>query len=182
MWLHFYHIIRCGTNMYRSIIVVCITMASPVCSSLSCILHDDVIKWKHFPHYWPFVSPVTSPHKGQWPEALMCSLICAWINGSVNNRKAGDLRWHLAHYDVTVMQSNAASRLPHQQSHLAIQTDMLANMLATWNHVEQEINLLSDFHCLVIKLQLACHFMGNQELWKPMLIFNEIEIGAGDTE
>ena len=32
--------------------------------------HDDVIKWKHFPHYWPFVggihrSPVNSPHKGQ---------------------------------------------------------------------------------------------------------------------
>ena len=32
--------------------------------------HDDVIKWKHFPRYWPFVrgihrSPVNSPHKGQ---------------------------------------------------------------------------------------------------------------------
>ena len=31
--------------------------------------HDDVIKWKHFPRYWPFVrvihrSPVNSPHKG----------------------------------------------------------------------------------------------------------------------
>ena len=29
--------------------------------------------------------------------------ICAWINGWVNNRKAGDLRRHRAHYDVTVM-------------------------------------------------------------------------------
>ena len=33
-------------------------------------LHDDVMKWKHFPRYWPFVrgihlSPVNSPHKGQ---------------------------------------------------------------------------------------------------------------------
>ena len=32
--------------------------------------HDDVIKWKHFPPYWPFVrgihrSTVNSPHKGQ---------------------------------------------------------------------------------------------------------------------
>ena len=32
--------------------------------------YDDVIKWKHFPRYWPFVrgirrSPVNSPHKGQ---------------------------------------------------------------------------------------------------------------------
>ena len=69
--------------------------------------HDDV-KWKHFPRYWPFVrvihrSPVNSPHKGQWREALMFSLICAWLNGRVNNREAGDLRRHLAHYDAIVM-------------------------------------------------------------------------------
>ena len=37
-------------------------------------------------------SPVNSPHKGQWRGALMFSLICAWINGWVNNREAGDLR------------------------------------------------------------------------------------------
>ena len=35
------------------------------------VSHDDVIKWKHSPRYWPFVrgihrSPVNSPHKGQW--------------------------------------------------------------------------------------------------------------------
>ena len=70
--------------------------------------HDDVIKWKHFPRYWPFArgirrSPVNSPHKGQWRGALMFSLICAQINGWVNNRKAGDLRRHRAHYDVIVM-------------------------------------------------------------------------------
>ena len=40
------------------------------------ITHDDVIKWKPFPRYWPFVrgihrSPVSSPHKGQWRGALM---------------------------------------------------------------------------------------------------------------
>ena len=33
----------------------------------------------------------------------MFSLICAWTNGGVNNRYAGDLRRHRAHYDVTVM-------------------------------------------------------------------------------
>ena len=70
--------------------------------------HGDVIKWKHFPRYWPFVQgihrwPVNSPHKGQWRGALMFSLICAWINGWVNNREAGDLRRHRAHYDFTVM-------------------------------------------------------------------------------
>ena len=72
------------------------------------VMHDDVIKRKHFPHYWPFVreihrSPVNSPHKGQWRGALMFSLICVWINGWVNNRKAGDLRCYCAHYDVIVM-------------------------------------------------------------------------------
>ena len=71
-------------------------------------LHDDVIKWKHFPRYWPYVqgihrSPVNSPHKDQWCGALMFSLICVWINGWVNNREAGDLRRCRAHYDVTVM-------------------------------------------------------------------------------
>ena len=70
--------------------------------------HDDVIKWKHFPRYWPFVrgihrSQVNSPHKGQWRGALMFSLICAWIKVWVNNRKAGDLGPNRAHYDVSVM-------------------------------------------------------------------------------
>ena len=73
-----------------------------------CAIHDDVIKWKHFPRYWPFVrgihqSPVNSPLKGQWRGALMFSVICAWINGWVNNGEARDLRRQNAHYDVIVM-------------------------------------------------------------------------------
>ena len=72
------------------------------------ICHDDVIKWKHFPRNWPFVweihlSPVNSPHKGQWRGALMFFLFCALINGWGNNRDAGDLRRHRAHYDVIVL-------------------------------------------------------------------------------
>ena len=48
-------------------------------------IHNDVIKWKHFPRYWLFVrgihrSPVNSPHKGRWRGALMFSMICVWIN------------------------------------------------------------------------------------------------------
>ena len=46
---------------------------------------------------------VNSPHKGQWRGALMFSLICARINGWVNNGEAGDLRRQRAHYDVIVM-------------------------------------------------------------------------------
>ena len=33
----------------------------------------------------------------------MFSLICAWTNGLENNREAGDLRRHRAHYDVSVI-------------------------------------------------------------------------------
>ena len=77
--------------------------------------HDDVIKWKHFPRYWPFVrvihrSLVNSPHKGQWRRALMFSLIRAWINGWVKNHEAGDLKRHRAHYDVAVMVQTYSDR------------------------------------------------------------------------
>ena len=52
--------------------------------------------------------PVTGEFPTQRPGrgALMFSLICAWINGWVNNREAGDLRRHRAHHDVTVMLSH----------------------------------------------------------------------------
>ena len=42
--------------------------------------HDDVIRWKHFRRYLPFVSgihwsPVDSPHNGHWRETLIfCSM------------------------------------------------------------------------------------------------------------
>ena len=72
------------------------------------IVHDDVIKWKHFQRYWPFVwgnhrSPVNSPNKCQWRGALMFSLFCTRINGWVNTREAGDLIRHRTHHDAIVM-------------------------------------------------------------------------------
>ena len=89
------------------------TDVTPICTpilfdlTLICI-HDDVIKWKHFPHYWIFAwrirrSPVNSPYKGQWRRALMFLWSVPWINGRVNNPEAGDLRCHHAHYDIIVM-------------------------------------------------------------------------------
>ena len=54
-------------------------------NTMASLFHEDVIKWKHFPRYWPFVrgihrSPLDFPHKVQWRWALMFSLICAWTN------------------------------------------------------------------------------------------------------
>ena len=55
-------------------------------------------------------SPVNSPHKGQWRGALMLLWSALWINGWVNNREAGDLRHHSAHYDVIVMNNNQVTQ------------------------------------------------------------------------
>ena len=46
------------------------------------LIHDDIIKGKHFPCYRPFVkgirwSPAVSHPKGQWRGALGFSFICA---------------------------------------------------------------------------------------------------------
>ena len=89
-------------SSYTLLKMNCITEIELLCH------HDDVIKWKHLPQYWPFVrgihrSPVNSPHKSHWRGALMFSLICVWINGWVNNSEAGDLRRYRARCDVIVM-------------------------------------------------------------------------------
>ena len=69
-----------GTN-FSEILIKIYTFSWKIAAILSqsqCVNHDDVIKWKHFPHHWPFVqeihrSPVNSQQKGQWPE-LWCFL------------------------------------------------------------------------------------------------------------
>ena len=69
--------------------------------------HDDVIKWKHFPRYWPFVrgihrSPVNSPPQRPVTRSFDVFFDQSRINGWVNNGESGDLRRHRAHYDVNV--------------------------------------------------------------------------------
>ena len=58
------------------------------------ISHDDVIKWKYFPSYWPFVrgihrSQVNFPHKGKWSGALVFSLICRPLNKRLSKQSWG---------------------------------------------------------------------------------------------
>ena len=70
-------------------------------------VHDDVIKWEHFPRYWPlcgeFNGPRWIPHTKASDAEF--SLICVWINGWVSNDEASDLRRYRAYYDHTVMHS-----------------------------------------------------------------------------
>ena len=94
---------RSGVSTQTSVFLnLCVTRFGEVSS------HDEVVKWKNIPRYWPFErgihrSPVNFPHKSQWRRALTFSLICAGTNGWVNNRGAGDLRHHRAYQKVIVM-------------------------------------------------------------------------------
>ena len=91
-----------------SFVVYCCTMCYVQYACTYYIIHNDLMKWKHFPRYWPFVrgihwSPVNSPHKDQWRGAYVFFFIWAWTNGWVNDRDDGYLRRRRADYDVTVM-------------------------------------------------------------------------------
>ena len=92
-------------------------------------------KWKHFPHYWPFVwgihlSPVNFPHKGQCRKVLVFSLICAWTNSWANYGDAGDLRRHRAHYGVTVMRCIQRRRIWIMHT---LEKTKLRNRYASWH-------------------------------------------------
>ena len=113
------------------------------------ITHDDVIKWKHFLRYWLFVrgihlSPVNSPHKGQWRGALMFSLPWVWISGWVNNREAGDLRRHRAHYDVTVMQQKNNYL---DKKHVAVLGCSLSIHCQEFNNID----ILTAYSCTIVQ-------------------------------
>ena len=101
--------LKCPTVTKDPNFNICVTKESPFQKIKHATKdYDDVIKGKPFPCYWPFVrlihrSPVNSSLKGQWRGVLMCSLISAWANGWVNNRNAGDLRRHRAHYNFIIM-------------------------------------------------------------------------------
>ena len=69
--------------------------------------HDDIIKCKSFPSYWPFVrgihwTPMDSFTKANNAE-LWCLFMWTWTKGWSNSRGVGDLRGHGPHFDVIVI-------------------------------------------------------------------------------
>ena len=144
------------------------------------VKHDDVIRWKHFPRYWPFVggihwSLVNSPHKDQGVGALMFSLICSWTNGWVNNRDAGDVRRHCAYYGVTVFKltifvlfdlevwrmtlKNNRAPMPHQA--LCMISSPYIN--SNWSYGPERLNWVLTYVTLTCDLDLVhgyhfCHW------------------------
>ena len=75
--------------------------------------------WGEFTADW-WIPLTKGQCKGQWRGPLVFSLICAWINGWVNNREAGDLRHHRAHCDIIVMPIRTPERFAYiSTNHLA---------------------------------------------------------------
>ena len=72
--------------------------------------YDDVIKWKHFPRYWPFVRESTGHRWIPLTKASDAELRCfLWSAPQqmvwVNNKDAGELWRNRSHYYVTVLNS-----------------------------------------------------------------------------
>ena len=111
------------------------------------LVHDDVIKWEHFLRYWPFLRGIHRSHKDQWRGVLMFSLICGWVN----NREAGDLIRHRAHYDVIVMRGIVRTKCKRQKSKL------------------QSLRLTEGFICLEI-----IGYVTHNELWIYIYIYTYI--------
>ena len=132
-------------------------------------IHDDVMKWEHFPRYLSFVReihrrPVNSPHKGQWRGTLMFSLICAWTNGWVNNRDAGDLRRIRAHYDVTVIWiiiHIADSVVSHLAFNLLIHCLMRVNGVSLFDHCCNRFIFKWNYS---VRIRNICHAWGLRKL------------------
>ena len=88
------------------------------------VMHDDVIKWKHFPRVTghlcvEFTGPRWIPRTKASDAELWCFLWSAsWINGWVNNREADDLRRHRALYEVIAM---AAITMPSHSHYVFYQ-------------------------------------------------------------
>ena len=138
--------------------------------------HDDVIKWKHFPRYWPFAqgihrSPVNSPHKGQWHGALMFSYICTRVNGWVNTRDAGDSRCYRTHYNAIVMRyehnCKHYTKTKHNKALLSF-----SKILQIRIYFETQTITSTVYWCIASKLKAPRNFywMSNMFLWVEIFL------------
>ena len=70
----------------------------PCCRDMMTSSNDNIFRVRDF--VWGIHrSPVNSHHKGQWRGVVIFFL---WSAPRINNREAGDLGRHRAHYDVIV--------------------------------------------------------------------------------
>ena len=75
-------------------------------------------------------------------ELWSFSLICAWINGWVNNREDGDLRRHRANYDVIVTLWRKTKTVSHHTTKQRFALELGKQMTPLWlNHAHNSCDL-----------------------------------------
>ena len=114
-------------------------------------------------------SPVDSHHKGQWRGALTMSLICSWTNGWANNRDAGDLRCHHAHYNVNVMKHVIPT--PCCRSKLLSSALAMVAVIHSAFHFRDEIDVRQSFAQFKTKHQSKNHLTWRFGKWYTGLVF-----------
>ena len=69
----------------------------------------------------------------------MFSLICAGINGSVNNREAGDLKRQHALYDVTVIAQSFHKPIGNNIAPVMFQNDQTTQIISSGLGISQDL-------------------------------------------
>ena len=128
-------------STFKRIVLRPILMISPygtgndLVSSGNKPLHDDVIKWKHFPRYWPFVrgihrSPVNFHHKGQWHGALM--IVYLRLNKRSSKQSWGwwfETPSHSLWRHCNIHLYNACSAMTTREQHVSYTTRLFIQQL-----------------------------------------------------
>ena len=124
--------------------------------------------------YWSFVRGISL--KEASVTGLWQFFSCAWTNGSVDNRSAGDLRRHNAHYDVPVIKSenkhysSAACLRFVCATWLAYQLSKVQNLqiISTCRNDSNKSNLSST---LIIIINWRCRYIS-----KAFVSFQHVKI------
>ena len=106
---------------------------------------------------------IPTHNKGQWREALMFSLICAWTHGGANNRDADDLRRNRAHYDVTLMS-------PRRDGLWKTYCGFMSYcfVFPTMNQRQlSHCGLVTPWNLTLLVQEMACHLFGAESLPTP---------------
>ena len=104
-----FHVFQCDYKLYYLIVSM---KSCHRCAHKSRQIHDDVIKWKHFPCYCPFVSGI----RGFPSQRLVTRCFGAFFLSAPEHTVAQTIKTlvicHHAHYDVTVMYTHHVFSVP----------------------------------------------------------------------
>ena len=87
-------------------VVLCMLSCGKVSTGFTPTFHDDVIQWKYFPRYWPFVRRIHRSTGGFPSQRPVTRSFDAFLDLRLNKRfsKHSRRRWfrrHCAHHDVS---------------------------------------------------------------------------------